>query len=126
MQGNLDLGVTSVGLSMPSAFTVTGSPVTSSGNISVVGAGTVAQYIRGDGSLADFPQGGGGGGASVSYYLNLSVSQGSIGGIGYSQMSKVPVFGAGTGSSTTASTTSVIIYYVISDNGKPSEVGPGA
>jgi hypothetical protein len=96
MQGNLDLGVTSVGLSMPSAFTVTGSPVTSSGNISVVGAGTVAQYIRGDGSLADFPQGGGGGGASVSYYLNLSVSQGSIGGIAYSQMSRVPVFGAGT------------------------------
>jgi hypothetical protein len=36
------------------------------------------------------------------------------------------VFGAGTGSSTTASTTSVIIYYVISDNGKPGEVGPGA
>ena len=36
------------------------------------------------------------------------------------------VYGAGTGSSTTASTTSVIIYYVISDNGKPGEVGPGA
>jgi len=96
MQDNLDVGVTSVGLSMPSAFTVTNSPVTTSGNISVVGRGTVSQYIRGDGSLADFPQGGGGGGASVSYYLNLSVSQGSIGGIAYSQMSRVPVFGAGT------------------------------
>jgi len=36
MQDNLDVGVTSVGLSMPSAFTVTNSPVTTSGNISVV------------------------------------------------------------------------------------------
>lgn len=96
MQGNLDLGVTSVGLSMPSAFTVTGSPVTSSGNISVVGAGTVSQYIRGDGSLADFPQGGGGGGASVNYYLNGSVSQGTIGGIAYREMNKTPILGTGT------------------------------
>jgi hypothetical protein len=117
MQGNLDLGVTSVGLSMPSAFTVTGSPVTSSGNISVVGAGTVAQYIRGDGSLADFPQGGGGGGASVSYYLNLSVSQGSIGGIGYSQMSRVPVFGAGTD---TAIASNGYIASFITDAGNPA------
>jgi hypothetical protein len=96
MQGNLDLGVTSVGLAMPSAFTVTGSPVTASGNISVTGAGTVSQYIRGDGSLADFPQGGGGGGASVSYYLNGSVSQGTIGGIAYLEMNKTPILGAGT------------------------------
>jgi hypothetical protein len=117
MQGNLDLGVTSVGLSMPSAFTVTGSPVTSSGNISVVGAGTVSQYIRGDGSLADFPQGGGGGGASVSYYLNLSVSQGSIGGIGYSQMSRVPVFGAGTD---TAIASNGYIASFITDAGNPA------
>ena len=95
MQGNLDLGVTSVGLSMPSAFTVTGSPVTSSGNISVAGAGTVSQYIRGDGSLADFPSISGGG-SSVSYYLNGSVSQGTIGGIAYTEMNKVPILGAGT------------------------------
>jgi hypothetical protein len=96
MQDNLDVGVTSVGLSMPSAFTVTNSPVTTSGNISVVGAGTVSQYIRGDGSLADFPQGGGGGGASVNYYLNGSVSQGTIGGIAYYEMNKVPILGTGT------------------------------
>lgn len=47
--------VTSVGLSMPSAFTVTNSPVTSSGTLTVTGAGTTAEYIRGDGSLATFP-----------------------------------------------------------------------
>ena len=96
MQGNLDMGVTSVGLSMPSAFVVSNSPVTASGNISVTGAGTVSQYIRGDGSLADFPSGGGGGGSSVNYYLNGSVSQGTIGGIAYQEMNKVPVLGAGT------------------------------
>jgi hypothetical protein len=96
MQENLDVGVTSVGLSMPSAFSVSNSPVTTSGNISVTGAGTVSQYIRGDGSLADFPQGGGGGGASVNYYLNGSVSQGTIGGVAYRELSKVPILGAGT------------------------------
>jgi len=96
MQDNLDVGVTSVGLSMPSAFTVTNSPVTTSGNISVVGAGSVSQYIRGDGSLADFPQGGGGGGASVNYYLNGSVSQGTIGGVAYLEMNKTPILGTGT------------------------------
>jgi hypothetical protein len=88
--------VSSVGLSMPSAFTVANSPITGSGTIAVTGAGTVSQYVRGDGSLADFPQGGGGGGASVSYYLNGSVSQGTIGGVAYLEMNKTPILGAGT------------------------------
>jgi len=47
--------VTSVGLTMPAAFTVTNSPITSSGDIAVTGAGLVSQYIRGDGSLFTFP-----------------------------------------------------------------------
>jgi hypothetical protein len=96
MQDNLDVGVTSVGLSVPSAFTVSGSPVTTSGNITISGAGTTAQYIRGDGSLADFPSSLGGGGASVSYYLNGSVNQGTIGGVAYRELSKSPILGAGT------------------------------
>ena len=50
-----DDGLTSVGLSMPSAFTVSSSPLTSNGTISVTGAGTVSEYVRGDGSLATFP-----------------------------------------------------------------------
>lgn len=87
--------VSSVGLSMPSAFSVANSPITGSGTIAVTGAGTVSQYIRGDGSLADFPAAGGGG-SSVNYYLNGSVSQGTIGGIAYQEMNKVPVLGAGT------------------------------
>ena len=87
--------LSSVGLSMPSAFVVSNSPLTANGTIAVTGAGTVAQYIRGDGSLADFPEAGGGG-ASVSYYLNGSVSQGTIGGIAYREMNKTPILGAGT------------------------------
>ena len=47
--------VTSVGLSMPAAFTVTNSPVTGSGTLTVTGAGSTSQYIRGNGTLATFP-----------------------------------------------------------------------
>ena len=47
--------VTSVGLSMPSAFTVTSSPITTSGTIAITGAGTTAQYIDGTGALRSFP-----------------------------------------------------------------------
>lgn len=87
--------VTSVGLSMPAAFTVTNSPVTTAGTLTVTGAGLVSQYIRGDGTLADFP-GSTGGGSSVAYYLNGSVNQGIFGGNTYYQMSRTPVAGAGT------------------------------
>jgi hypothetical protein len=47
--------VTSVALTMPTAFSVANSPVTTAGTLAVTGAGTTAQYIRGDGSLATFP-----------------------------------------------------------------------
>jgi hypothetical protein len=47
--------VTSIGVSMPSAFTVSGSPVTSSGTIAITGAGNSTQYIDGTGSLQTFP-----------------------------------------------------------------------
>ena len=47
--------VTSVALTMPAAFSVSGSPVTTAGTLAVTGAGTTAQYVRGDGSLATFP-----------------------------------------------------------------------
>ena len=49
--------VTSVGLSMPAAFSVTGSPVTSSGTLTVTGAGTNAQVVLGDGSLGTYNTG---------------------------------------------------------------------
>jgi len=87
--------VTSVGLTMPSAFTVASSPITSSGTIAVTGAGVASQYVRGDGQLATLPTSSGGG-SSLSYYLNGSVAQGTFGGNAYKQLSKTPVIGTGT------------------------------
>jgi hypothetical protein len=87
--------VTSVGLTMPSAFSVANSPITSSGDIAVTGAGTVSQYVRGDGSLANFPSSTGGG-SSLAFYLNGSVAQGTFGGVAFKEMDRTPVFGAGT------------------------------
>jgi hypothetical protein len=87
--------VTSVGLTMPSAFSVANSPITSSGDIAVTGAGVVSQYVRGDGSLANFPSSTGGG-ASLSFYLNGSVAQGTFGGVAMKEMDRTPILGAGT------------------------------
>ena len=87
--------VTSVDLTMPSAFSVSGNPITTSGTIAVTGAGLTSQYVRGDGSLANFPTSGGGG-ASVNYYLNGSVSQGTFGGVAMREINKVPIIGTGT------------------------------
>jgi hypothetical protein len=47
--------VTSVALTVPSAFSVSGSPITSSGTLAITGAGNTTQYIAGDGSLVTFP-----------------------------------------------------------------------
>ena len=77
------------------ALTITGSPITTAGTINIGFAGDATQYVRGDGALADFPTSTGGG-SSVSYYLNSSVSQGTIGGVAYRQLSKTPIAGAGT------------------------------
>lgn len=43
--------VTSVALTMPAAFSVAGSPVTSAGTFAVTGAGSTAQFIDGTGAL---------------------------------------------------------------------------
>jgi hypothetical protein len=86
-------GITSVGLTMPAAFAVANSPLTANGTINVTGAGLISQYVRGDGSLSDFP-GSTGGGASVNYYFNGGTSQGVFGGDTYYEMSKVADTGA--------------------------------
>jgi hypothetical protein len=82
------------------------------------GAGTVSQYIRGDGSLADFPATTGGG-SSVSYYLNGSVSQGTIGGVAYREVNRNPVFGAGTDIATSSNG---YIANFITDAGDPNKL----
>ena len=111
--------VTSVGLTMPSAFSVTNSPITSSGDIAVTGAGLVSQYVRGDGTLANFPNSTGGG-SSVNYYLNGSVSQGTFGGDTYYEMSKTPILGVGTNFTRTNGAGNGYIASFITDAGDPS------
>jgi hypothetical protein len=111
--------VTSVGLTMPSAFSVTNSPITSSGDIAVTGAGVASQYVRGDGTLANFPNSTGGG-SSVNYYLNGSVSQGTFGGDTYYEMSKTPILGAGTNFIRTNGAGNGYIASFITDTGDPS------
>ena len=111
-------GVTSVGLTMPSAFSVTNSPITSSGDIAVTGAGLVSQYVRGDGTLANFPASTGGG-ASLSFYLNGSVSQGTIGGIAFREMDRTPILGAGTDFTINANG---YIQSFITDAGVPNQL----
>ena len=117
-----DTGLTSVGLSMPSAFSVANSPLTANGTLSVTGAGIASQYIRGDGTLADFPTSTGGG-SSVSYYLNSSVSQGTIGGVAYRELSKEPIIGAGT--DITISANGYVASYITDANDPDVVLVPG-
>ena len=96
---NYSPGVTSVGLLMPAAFTISDSPVTSAGTITVTGAGTSAQYIDGTGALQTFS---GGGGGTVT-----EVSLGTLSGI--------------TGTVTTG-TTNAIINLTNSDKGSVQNI----
>lgn len=47
--------VTSVALTAPAAFNVSGSPVTTSGTLAITAAGNASQYITGAGALQTFP-----------------------------------------------------------------------
>jgi hypothetical protein len=111
--------VTSVALTVPSAFSVTGSPITTAGTLAITGAGLATQYVRGDGQLANFPTTSGGG-SSVSYYLNGSINQGTIGGSTYYQMSKTAVFGAGTDFTRTNAAGNGLIAQFITDANDPN------
>jgi len=104
--------VTSVGLTMPSAFSVSGSPVTTSGTLAVTGAGTTEQYVRGDGSLANFPATGGGGGQV--FYFNGNVSQGTIGGNQYYELGTEA--NTGPAANFTRATTGVIARFITDVN----------
>jgi len=123
VQANLTTGLStklsSVGLTMPSAFSVANSPLTSNGTLAVTGAGTSSQYVRGDGQLANFPSNGGGG-SSVNYYLNGSVNQGTFGGDTYYEMNKTPILGAGTNFTRTNGQGNGYIASFITDAGDPS------
>jgi hypothetical protein len=91
---------------------IQGPVVANSGVITALDGGA-SQYVRGDGTLADFPTSTGGG-SSVSYYLNSSVSQGTIGGVAYKQLGKTPIAGAGT--DIVISTTGYVASYLTDAN----------
>lgn len=112
---DIPTAVTSVGLSMPSAFNVSNSPITGAGVIAVSGAGTSSQYIRGDGQLAAMPSGGGGG-SSVNYYLNGSVASSVA---GYQQLSNVAIIGGGTDFTRTGNG---LIKQFLTDVGNPNRI----
>ena len=84
--------------------------------------GTASQYVRGDGTLADFPTSSGGG-SSVSYYLNSSVSQGTIGGVAYRELSKDPIIGAGT--DIAISSNGYVANYITDANDPDVTIVPG-
>jgi hypothetical protein len=115
--------VTSVAATVPNptnpAFSVAVPNSTTTPSIDITANGVVSQYVRGDGSLANFPLGGGGG-ASVNYYLNGSISQGTIGGNQYFQMSRVPILGAGTNFTRTNAQGNGYIAQFITDAGDPN------
>ena len=117
----LTAAVTSVGLSMPVAFSVANSPITSTGTLAVSAIGTAAQYIRGDGQLATLPTGGGGG-SSVNYYLNGGTSQGTIGGSTYYEMSKDAVIGTNADFNRTNAQGNGLIAQFITDAGDPNRI----
>jgi hypothetical protein len=104
--------VTSVGLTMPSAFNVSGSPVTTAGTLAVTGAGTTGQYVRGDGTLANFPSTGGGGGQI--FYFNGNISQGSISGNAFYQLGTAA--NTGPAANFTRATTGVIARFITDVN----------
>jgi len=109
--------VTSVGLTMPAAFNVTGSPVTTAGTLAVTGAGTTDQYVRGDGTLANFPATGGGGGQV--FYFNGNISQGTIGGNDYYELGIAA--NTGPAANFTRATTGAIARF-ITDVGEPNHL----
>jgi hypothetical protein len=111
--------VTSVGLTMPSAFNVANSPITTAGDIAVTGAGLASQYVRGDGSLASFPDIAGGGGGQV-YYFNGGISEGTIGGDAFYQMSTAANLGTNA-DFTSGTVNNVVFANFITDVGKPTQ-----
>jgi len=107
--------VTSVGLTMPVAFSVANSPITSSGTLEVTAIGTASQYIRGDGTLATIPSTSSGG-ANVNYYLNGSVAASVA---TYKQMANSAIVGAGTDFNLTGNG---LIAQFLTDAGNPNRL----
>ena len=88
-------------------------PVVANAGVITALDGSASQYVRGDGTLADFPTSTGGG-SSVSFYLNGSVNQGTFGGSAYKQLGENAITGVGTNFS--ASTNGLIAQFITDAN----------
>ena len=106
--------VTSVGLTMPTAFSVASSPITSSGTIAVTGAGTTAQYIRGDGTLATLPIS-----SAITFMFSGTASSIST----YYQAQELSVYtsGALTTVSQTVTTSETLLASFATNSGYPNQ-----
>jgi hypothetical protein len=111
--------VTSVGLTMPDAFSVANSPITGSGNLEVTASGLSSQYIRGDGQLANFPTSFGGG-STVDLYFNGSINQGPLDGNVYYELGTEAITG-GASTNFTLSSGSPSVRF-ITDVNVPDEL----
>jgi hypothetical protein len=111
--------VTSVGLTMPDAFSVANSPITGSGNLEVTASGLSSQYIRGDGQLANFPTSFGGG-STVDLYFNGSINQGTLDGNVYYELGTEAITG-GASTNFTLSSGSPSVRF-ITDVNVPDEL----
>jgi hypothetical protein len=99
------------------AFSVSGSPVTTSGTLAVAANGTSDQYIDGTGALRTLPSTGGGGGQVL--YFNGNVSQGTIGGNDYYELGTAA--NTGPAANFTRATTGAIARF-ITDVNQPNHV----
>jgi hypothetical protein len=115
--------VTSVAATVPNptnpAFSVNVPNNTTTPSVDITANGVVSQYVRGDGSLANFPASTGGG-ASVNYYLNGSINQGTFGGNTYYEMNRVPIIGSGTNFTRTNAQGNGYIAQFLTDAGDPN------
>ena len=110
--------VTSVGYTHAgNAFIVGGQPVTSSGTIAVTMAGTTAQYIRGDGSLATYS-----GGSGTVTSITLAADSGSGSAI---TTSGTFTFTGGTNVTTSVSGTTVTINSTDQYTGTVTNIAAG-
>jgi hypothetical protein len=80
-------GLTSVGLTMPNAFCVCGSPLTANGSLCVSACGTTSQLIGGDGALVSA-------GAGISIGSGVICSTGT-GPMGFGQAGNCSIVGTG-------------------------------
>jgi hypothetical protein len=102
-------------------LTYVGSPTNlwENKSLGTVLGGSTSQYVRGDGTLASFPDIAGGGGGQV-FYFNGGTSEGTIGGDSFYQLSAAADLGTNV-DFTSGTVNDVVFANFITDVGKPTQ-----